>query len=229
MKLGPPEKYDPNNPEHNDPKKYKKFKGNVWDHVMSALKSNKIADPIVNLSILFHDLGKAITAGSKGGKPTYHGHAKAGKDLVDSIAKRLKLSNKEKEAILFAVVNHMKFHAFTSAGMKPSKIAKIVSDENWPVLKAVAYADEAARLHLFNPKEFQAVVDNFEEIKKKWGEKVINKTIKVVDGNRVMELLNLRPGPKVGEIIRKVTDDVLDAGIKDQGEIDNLILKYGSE
>lgn len=199
----------------------------VWDHTIEALKKNKIMNPIVNIAILLHDIGKTTTYVKKDSKHTFHGHAAAGKELVDKIADRLKLSNKERQAILFAVVNHMKMHK--ALEMKTSKIVKLVSDENWEILKAVVYADKAARLHLFDRKRFQEVVKKCEDIKKKWGDKTVGKIVKIIDGQRVMELTKLRPSKTVGVIIKKVTEWALDNSVKSQTELDKKILEIFKE
>ncbi len=198
--------------------------GGVWEHTLEALKISKSMNPIVNLSILLHDIGKTITLGEKeGGIPTYYGHAEEGITLVNHIADRLKMSNDEREAIIFAVGNHMKF--LKILGMKPSKIAKIVTDKNWDTLVAVAKADDFSRGEKFMSKDaFEKIVDTAIEIKDKFGQKTVNGIMKLVDGNRVMELLKLKPGKQVGEIIKKVTEWILDSGNKNQDEIDEYIL-----
>ena len=198
--------------------------GTVFAHVMAALRTSNTADPIKNLAILLHDVGKGVTLSNVGGLPKYLGHAKAGIDLVNAIAKRLKMSNKEKEAMIFAVGNHMKFHDILK--MKASKIARMVNDEHWDVLLAVAHADEFSRGETFTHKgAFEKQVEKCIEIKKKFGIEKVNKQLKLVDGHHVMNLTGLKPGKQIGEIIRKVTDYAMDNDITDQLEIDNLIMK----
>lgn len=187
--------------------------GTVFQHTLESLRKNNLKDPILNLSILLHDVGKIKTykfTTSKG--HTYHGHAEAGKELVDDIANRLKLSNKERKTILFVVVNHMRLHK--AMEMKPSKVVKLVSDENWEILKAATYCDKAARGKIFDKKKWEDTLEYIENIKRKWGEKVVNNTIKLVDGSKVMKLTGLKPGKMVGQIINQVTKKILDAGIK---------------
>jgi len=224
MKLGPPEPYDPHNKEHNDPKKYVKYSGSVWDHTLAALKANKVADPLVNLSILLHDVGKGATFDLKpDGTPSYFGHAEEGVKLVNDIADRLKMSNKEKETLLYAVGNHMRFHLIL--GMKPSKIAKLVSDDNWDVLVAVAKADEFSRGRKFmTDKDFEDIVNTAIEIKEKWGSKTVSKVMKVIDGNRVMQLLNIPASKEVGKIIKMASEWVIDNNETDRDKIDKYIL-----
>lgn len=199
--------------------------GTVYAHVMKALESSKSKDPLKNLAILLHDVGKGVTFSQVEGLPKYLGHAKMSVELVNAIADRLKMSNSERKSLLFAVGNHMKFHNIL--GMKASKIAKLVTDENWDVLVATAKADERARGNAFmHAGEFEKIVDKAVKIKKKFGMKTVNKAFKVVDGKEVMKLTGLAPGPAVGKIIRKVTEWALDNGIFDKKKIMDKIKEF---
>ncbi len=211
--------------ERHHPEAYEQGNGTVYDHTLAALRRNKIADPLINLSVLFHDIGKQLTYKWNPDKSShsYHGHAQEGKDLIDTIAKRLKLSNKEKNTIMFSMVNHMKL--FKGSSMKPSKIIKLVNDENWGVLKAVSYCDDSCRIGIFDKKTFNDTINNMEKISKKWGDKITTRLIKVVDGKHVMKLTGLHQSKELGDIIKKVTELVLNNGIKNQKDIDALIMK----
>jgi len=199
--------------------------GTVYSHVMAALKKSDTADPIKNLAILLHDVGKGVTLSHEKGLPRYLGHARKSVELVNAIADRLRMSNKEKEALVFAVGNHMKFHKILD--MKPSKIAKIVSDENWDVLVAVGKADEYARGFMFkHAGEFEKIVDKAIKVKEKFGAKQVNKQVKMVDGKDVMRLTGLNPGPEVGKVITQTTAWILDNDIEDKEEIENYIRRF---
>jgi hypothetical protein len=114
--------------------------------------------------------------------------------------------------------------------MSPSKIAKLVSDNNWDVLVAVAKADEFARGEAFkHAGAFEKTIDKAIEIKNKYGMKVVNNQLKLVDGNHVMKLTGLKPGKKVGEVIRRVTEWAMDNDIQNADEIDKMILKVAGE
>lgn len=229
-KLGPKEPYDPiKHPEHDDPTKYVIFPGTVWDHILEALRQNKLIDPIINLSIMLHDSGKGVSLQYKpDGTPIYKGHDVAGLPLIDDIAKRLKLSNKEKDTLKYVVANHMK--VVKMADMKPSKIAKIVDDPDWEILLATAHADEFSRLHKsISKKEYDDIIQIAMDIKTKWGLEQGKKALKLVDGNNVMRLTGLKPGPEVGKIIKKTEEWILDNGIQDQDKIDKYILKLYQE
>lgn len=196
--------------------------GTVYSHVMAALKASNTIDPIKNLAILLHDVGKGVSLSHEKGLPRYFGHAKASMDLVDAIADRLKMSNKERESLIFAVGNHMKFHKILD--MKPSKIAKLVSDDNWDVLVAVGRADEYARGYMFSHAgEFEKIVDKAIKVKEKFGAKQVNKQVKLVDGKDVMRLTGMKPGPEVGKVITMTTAWILDNNIEDKKQIEDYI------
>ena len=199
--------------------------GTVFSHVMAALKKSDTANPIKNLAILLHDIGKGVTLTHEKGLPKYLGHAQKSVELVNTIADRLKMSNKERDSLVFAVGNHMKFHNILK--MRPSKIAKLVADENWDVLVSVAKADEYARGHMFkHAGEFEKIVDKAVKVKEKFGQKQVNKQIKLVDGKDVMRLTGLKPGPKVGKIITTVTAWIMDNDIEDKDQIEKKIKEF---
>jgi len=198
--------------------------GTVYSHVMAALKQSKSADPIKNLAILLHDVGKGVTFAPKpgAGTPTYYRHARKSVHLVNAIADRLKMSNSERDALIFGVGNHMKFHKILD--MKPSKIARLANDDNWDVLVAVGHADEFSRGETFrHAGEFEKIVDKAIEIKDKYGKKEVQKRIKLVDGNHVMNITGLKQGKQLGDIIRKTTEWIMDNDVKDQDVIDDYI------
>jgi tRNA nucleotidyltransferase/poly(A) polymerase len=211
--------------ERHHPEAYENGGGTVFDHTIAALRMNKLIDPLVNLGVLFHDIGKQSTYKWDSDKDShsYHGHAKEGKDLIDIIAKRLKLSNKEYDSILFSMVNHMSL--FNGIDMKPSKIIKLVKDENWNILVQVSYCDDSCRTNLFDKKTFDSTIDNMISIANKWGDKISGTTVKVIDGKQVMKLTGIKQGKQIGEIISTVTDIVLRNGIKNQKDINTLIMK----
>jgi tRNA nucleotidyltransferase/poly(A) polymerase len=198
--------------------------GTVWAHTLEALKASNTKDPLMNLCILLHDIGKGVTfSDTEPGKTyTYYGHDKEGVKLVQEIAKRLKMSNNERDTLMFTVAKHMQFHKMKE--MKPSKIFKIVSDDNWEALVAVARADEFSRGEKFmSKKDFEESLKVAIKIKDKWGKKELDKRMKLVSGDHVMQLLGIGPSKKVGEVIKKTTEFILDNNISDQIEIDDYI------
>lgn len=212
-------KYKPHTPQHHPESP------DVFGHVLKALETTKTKDPVQQLAIMLHDVGKLTTqdVGKSTAHHTYYGHAEEGVKLVEIIARRLKLSNKEREAILFAVGNHMKFHKIL--GMKASKVAKLVHDDNWEVLKTVAFADRAVRKRITTDKQFDDILARAIEIKDKYGINKVQKVANLASGKRIMDLTGLKPGKEIGRIKTVTMDWVINNGIDNQKEVDDYILK----
>lgn len=212
--LGPEEDYDPTNPEHNDPTKYVVVKsGNVYQHTLAALRANGVVDPIINLAILFHDIGKIITRTyDENGRVRYLSHAKEGIKLIELIASRLKMDNDAKDALIFAAENHMKMHDLLN--MSNYKIFELIKNKHWDVLYNVALADAKARGDLFSKQDWDKIVNKIEEITKIYADKDFQSSLrKIVNGELIMRLKNLKPGPNVGKIINQTVEWILNNNI----------------
>ena len=204
--------FDITNPEHQDINKYKIIEGDAYDHTLAAIRASKETDPIHNIAIMLHDVGKAITQTfTPEGKPQYKGHEFDGLKLVDNIAARLKLPNKDKEAIKFAMEHHMKAHKIKE--LNKNKLLAIRQNPNWPYLKSTIYSDEASRgTPLFNEKEFQDKMEYIESIFKKFGETEAfeKKMSELITGKLIMGLIPNIQGKDIGIIKDKVRQWIVD-------------------
>ena len=186
--------------------------GDAYQHVMAALKASRSNNPITNIAILFHDLGKAtVTTGSKGGHPTYHGHDKESADIVQKIGKRLKLSNAIIEPVKFAADRHMKAHYIYD--MSKKKIVELVNSPYWEILKDVVYADEMSRgdIGRFGIEEFEKKMKYAEDIATELSqgqgqEGIKNRLKEKIDGNKVMAWTRLPAGKEMGQILKSTQD-----------------------
>lgn len=203
----------------------------VFDHIIKCLEIMGDRGCISKLAALFHDVGKAISFQEKHGwKLSFHGHAKAGANLTRQILARLKFGRGRTEAIVYAVENHMKFHKLLE--MKPAKIARMVTHQYFPILVDVAWADEFSRGETFMYHgNFDSRLKKAIEMKTQWEKKLTPTSTKIVDGERVMELLNLGEGREVGEIKRKVEDKIINESLDADDEvlIDRLIVEIWEE
>lgn len=192
------------------------------EHSLEALKKNNIKNPLINIAILFHDIGKGPCFKIRDGyKVTFYGHENVGAFMFKEIAKTYKFSNSETESIFFAIINHMKFHNIIK--MKPSKVDTLISDPNFDILQQVSYCDDSCRLHMFNEEKWNETIKYIEQLKnQKETQKEIRNTIR---GQRVIELTDCSPGPIIGEVLRAVTKKTVDNNINNSEEIDKLIVK----
>lgn len=176
-----------------DPQWHPEGSATVIGHILECLRISEFNDPVVNLAILFHDLGKAVTRGDKAnGHSNYHGHEEAGVPIVQGIFDRLRfadLSAEDKDAILFAVERHMLIHNLSDLSTKT--LVKLVRNPGWNVLKAVGFADEHCRfLNGYDRGPFDAKILAAEEKVARIAANKDDLRLKVkafVDGNKVQE------------------------------------------
>ena len=81
--------------------------GDLWDHVMRVMEllGPEPSFPLA-MGALLHDVGKPGTAGRSATKFTFYHHEHVGARMADDIALRLKLSNAERERIVWLVEKH---------------------------------------------------------------------------------------------------------------------------
>ena len=184
--------------------------GNVFQHTMGALRQSKSNDPITNMAIMFHDLGKpASRTYSDTGSVQYHGHEKAGIDVFNAVSNRLKLSNEEKEAIKFAIEYHMVGHHITD--LKKSKILSLRQNKNWDLLRNVLWSDDASRQGAFEPKYHLKNMEEVEKILQQFGEKeAFEKRMNaLVNGQLIMSLIPKIKGKDIGSIKEQTREWVI--------------------
>ena len=203
--------------------------GDAYEHTIACLRVSRSDNPVTNLSILFHDLGKAVTYVFDDGRHTYFGHEKAGIPIVEEIVKRLKFSNAEKDAFVFVTGKHMIGHKIHELSKK--NVVHLVNDVNWEVLKDAIYADEVCRgITTRGVEQFNEKINNAEKIVYKLnGETNLKNRLKeFIDGNLI---LTLRPelvgNPIIGRIKNSIEGFIIDNDFNvNKEKINKLILDF---
>lgn len=207
--------------------------GNVFQHTIAALRASKTENPIINLAILLHDVGKTVTHNvDEKGIHRYFGHAEKGIDLIDSIANRLKMDTKTRDALKFAAINHMKMPDILK--MTTSKILKLMSSPYWDVLLSVAEADAKSRGELFDENQWREIVNALDTMKnKEASSNIVNTVKKIVNGGYVMAILGVKKGnAQVGKVITDIVDWIIDNNVdvsSDMKLVDDKIRELGTK
>lgn len=129
--------------------------GDVWSHTVAVI-ANIL--PQYGWEALFHDIGKADTfeADDSGDNYyTFHGHGKAGADMIPTIAKRLKLSKKLELSCIAACDGHMRQHKITTP--KGHRKFHVEFGDHMSMLQSLSIADCFGRkdpmLSVFDPPD----------------------------------------------------------------------------
>ncbi len=186
----------------------------VGTHLVMALKNCPSADVITRLAALLHDIGKAETfrRDESTALITFYNHEVVGTKLVEKIADRLRLSNLQKKKLVTLV----KYHQFTVTELQTDKaIRRFIRNTGKEYIQDMLDLRFADRVGSgARPTSWR-----FELFKKRLAE-VQKEPFKIsdlkIDGNDIMKILQLKPGPNVGEILKNIFNDVEEGRIKNE-------------
>lgn len=196
----------------------------VGTHLLMSLKNCKSADPITRFATLIHDIGKPQTYKKlANGTITFYNHEMVSTRIAINIADRLRFSAKEKDKF----VRLVRYHQFTvDENQTDSAIRRFITNvgkENINDMLALRVGDRLGG----GAKETSWRLEDFKKrILKVQKQPFAIKDLKI-NGKDVMEILNLKSGPKVGEILEKLFNKVVEKEIKnDREELLSELQKY---
>ncbi len=180
----------------------------VWNHSLDALAASPSPEPTVRLATLLHDIGKprVRALGGKNTEVTFYNHEVVGARMAKTIARRLKLSKKQIDLLWLLVRWHMFQYEPKMTDKAIRRFIARVGRENINRMIMLRVGDRVgggSKASSWRLREFQ------ERIKQ-----VLYKPFDIndlkVDGNDIMQILNLPPGPRIGEILKKLFNEVAD-------------------
>jgi putative nucleotidyltransferase with HDIG domain len=162
----------------------------------------------VRLAALFHDIGKPASKREGDKKPTFYGHEVIGAKMVKKILNELKFPVKLVEKVQKLVRWHMFFS--DTEQVTPSAARRLISavgKENiWDLMNVRA----ADRIGTGRPKEDPYRLRKYHAML----EEVMSDPISVgmlnIDGARVMEVTDTKPGKHVGNILHALLEEVIE-------------------
>lgn len=188
----------------------------VGTHLLMSLKNCNSNDPVTRFATLIHDIGKPLTYKKlENGTITFYNHEMVSTKIAENIADRLRFSNKEKDKFIKLI----RWHQFTvDEHQTDSAIRRVIRNvglENMDDMLTLRVADRlggGARETSWRLEEFKK---RLIEVQK---QPFSIKDLKV-NGKDVMEALGIEPGPKVGEILEKLFNEVVEKKVENEKEV----------
>ncbi len=178
--------------------------GDVFKHTLLVLRN---APPTVEgqLAALLHDVGKPQTREVVGDAIRFHGHEDVGAEIAKAILYRMKFDAETIKKVVTMVGNHMRPHHLPDASEKAlRKFIRDLGEEMTDAVVELAQADEISSLGELSIKgEVQRLKERLKKVREA-PVPVARKT--VLNGNEIMQLLGVKPGP----VIRQVQDFLMD-------------------
>ncbi len=210
-------------------------KHHIYDCYEHALRSLDFAakkgfNKYVRLAALFHDIGKPRTKRGEGPDATFYNHEIVGAKMTAQILSRLRFPKKDIEKIVKLVRYHLFYYNVGEVGESSvRRLLRKVGPENIKELVQLRMAD---RIGSGCPKALPYRLRHFLYMVEKVSQDPLDVKMLKINGNKVMEILKIGPGPKVGKILdillgevledpRKNKRSYLEKRVKELGKISN--------
>src|SRR3989344_2474617 len=203
------------------PKRHHIF--DVGTHLVMSLKHCPSKDTITRLASLLHDIGKSKTfrRDESTGLITFYNHEVVGTQMVEKIADRFRFSGKQKEKL----VRLVQYHQFTVSELQTDKAVRRfirnVGKEYLLDILDLRYSDRVGSGAAPTSWRYELFKKRLDEVQK---EPFSISDLKI-DGNDVMKILQLKPGPQVGNVLKSIFNDVEEGRVKNEKEV--LLKKLG--
>lgn len=209
----------------------------VYWHSLTVLKQaidleDSGPDLVLRWAALLHDIGKPATRAPKpGGGVTFHHHEVVGAKMTRKRMRALRYSRQMVEDVSGLVFLHLRFHGYGEGQWTDSAVRRYVADAGdlLPRLHKLVRADCTTR-NRRRAARLQATYDSLEnriaEIEEK---EDLARVRPDLDGNEIMRLLDLKPGPDVGRAWAYLKELRLDRGPLERDEAEAELLRWWAE
>ncbi|MCK4454355.1 HD domain-containing protein [Candidatus Parcubacteria bacterium] len=173
----------------------------VYEHSLRSLRyaCEKGFNKYVRLAALLHDIGKPRTKQGQGLDATFYNHEIVGAKMTVQLLNRLKFSKKDIEKIIKLVRYHLFYYNVDEVGESSvRRLVRQVGLENMDELLQVRMAD---RIGSGVPKAEPYKLRHLKYIIEKVSQDPISVTRLKVNGEDVMKILKIKPGPKIGQVL----------------------------
>ncbi len=179
----------------------------VYQHSLTVLRQamaleDDDADLVLRWAALLHDIGKPSTRRHEpNGGVSFHHHEVVGAKMARKRLRALKYSKQMVDDVAQLVFLHLRFHGYGEGKWTDSAVRRYVTDAGplLPRLHKLVRADCTTR----NKRRAARLQASYDELEARITELAAREDLARVrpdlDGNQIMELLGIPPGPLVGE------------------------------
>ena len=174
----------------------------VFGHIVLTVAGTP-PDVIARLGALFHDVGKPSTAGPDG---TFLGHEVVGAEMAAGALERLRFPQREIDAVVLLVRLHLR-PVFYASEWTDGAVRRLARDAGPHLerLMSLARADIAASAYP-HPEKLDELQRRLDHVLAEQPSRMAAQ----VDGEDIMRVRQIPPGPEVGRIKQRLTELVMD-------------------
>lgn len=189
-----------------------------YEHSLLSLKyaAQREFNKYVRIAALFHDIAKPRVKAGEGLNATFYNHEIIGAKMTKQILSRLKFPEKDIEKIVKLVRYHLFYYNVDEVSEKSvRRLVHQVGIENMEELLQLRMAD---RIGSGVPKAEPYKLRHLKYVIEKVSRDPISVKMLKINGNDIMRILQISPGPKVGQILNILLEYVLEDPMKNKKE-----------
>ncbi|MCF8571727.1 CCA tRNA nucleotidyltransferase [Gordonia sp. HY002] len=209
----------------------------VYQHSLTVLRQAidlETGDPdlVLRWAALLHDIGKPATRRHEdAGGVSFHHHEVVGAKMVRKRMRALKYPKAVVEDVAQLVFLHLRFHGYGEGRWTDSAVRRYVTDAG-PLLDRLhklVRADCTTR----NKRRARKLQETYDDLEHRIAvlkeAEDLDRVRPDLDGNAIMELLGVPPGPLVGKAWRYLKDLRLDSGPMSREDAETALKAWWSE
>ncbi|RSM66374.1 CCA tRNA nucleotidyltransferase [Amycolatopsis sp. WAC 01376] len=189
-------------------------------------------DLILRLAALLHDVGKPATREFQpGGGVSFHHHEVVGAKMARKRLRALKFSKEIVQDVSQLVFLHLRFHGYGKGEWTDSAVRRYVTDATarLPRLHKLVRADCTTR----NRKKAAALQATYDDLERRietiQAQEDLDRVRPDLNGEEIMRILDLKPGPDVGKAWKHLKELRLDRGPLEHDEAVAELKKWAAE
>lgn len=187
----------------------------LWDHVLKVIDQTEY-DPVQRWAALFHDVGKPSTV-HDGKEVSFHGHESAGALMWENVAIRLKTSREFRDKVSTVIQESSNFTDLTNNRARDvtdkaiRRFVKKVGQENLENIYKFTLADMTTQ-NIEKRERMRTALKNLKVRMDKLIEddKLLELKLPKGTGLLVCEVLDIKPGAELGEVMDRLNQMLVD-------------------
>lgn len=209
----------------------------VYEHTLTVLDQAieleaDGPDLVLRLAALLHDIGKPKTrAFTPGGGVSFHHHEAVGRDMARTRLAALRYPKALIDDVARLVELHLRFHGYGEAYWSDAAVRRYVTDAG-PLLSRLhrlTRADCTTR----NRRKAAALAAAYDDLESRIAELSDREQLAQIrpdlDGNEIMAILGIPPGPAVGQAYRHLLEVRMLRGPLDREQVTAELRRWAAE
>lgn len=185
-------------------------------------------DFVLRFAALMHDIGKPNTRRFKGRKVTFYHHEIVGAKLTRKRMHDLRFDKATTKAVTDLVAGHQRFHGYGEQSWTDAAVRRYVTDAG----------DQLDRMHLLvradcttrNRRKAAYLGAAYDDLESRIAQLQEREELEAIrpdlDGNQIMQILNLKPGREVGDAYNYLLEVRMEEGQLGEEEAKKRLLDW---